>query len=79
MATSIFEKTSIATNPASLSQSMSFAQSFGAEQTHEVSWVVLFLKDVASCALAIMGNCLIWEEPLLPYSAICYGTRTWWR
>ena len=21
--------------------------------------------------------CLIWEEPLLPNSAVCYGTRTW--
>ena len=23
--------------------------------------------------------CLMWEKPLVPNSAVCYGIRTWWR
>ena len=38
-------------------------------------------EEQLSAIKAVMkgGHSVLWEEPLLPNYAICYGTRTWWR
>ena len=44
------------------------------EKEEQLSAIRQFMKGGRNVSV-----CLIWEEPLLPNYAVCYGTRTWWR